>query len=107
MEKAEFKEKLREEIAKTEKTIADYQDMSQPVSPDNAIGRISRMDAINNKSITESALRNAQQKLNKLQEALDNVDKPDFGLCRKCKRPIPEGRILLKPESPFCVNCAR
>ncbi|MEM9326295.1 MAG: TraR/DksA C4-type zinc finger protein [Bacteroidota bacterium] len=107
MNKKEFKAKLLQEIEKTEQTIKDYADMSQPVSPDNAIGRISRMDAINNKSITESALRNAEGKLGKLREALENMTKPDFGLCRRCKRPIPEGRILLRPESPYCVNCAR
>ncbi|MDI1323409.1 MAG: TraR/DksA C4-type zinc finger protein [Algoriphagus sp.] len=107
MNKEQFKKQLEQEIKKTQQTIQTYEDMSQPVSPDNAIGRISRMDAINNKSITESALRNAREKLNKLQLALSNIDNPEFGLCRKCHKPIPEGRILLKPESPYCVNCAQ
>lgn len=107
MKVLEIKEKIDEEIAKTEQIISEYKDLSQPVSLDNSIGRISRMDAINNKSITESALRQAEEKLIKLNQALDKVGSKDFGICVKCKQPIPLGRILLMPESQRCVNCAR
>lgn len=103
----EIRKKIEEEISKTVKLIADYKEQSKPVTLDNAIGRISRMDAINNKSITESALRQAENKLSKLYQALDNIGKPDFGKCIKCHQPIPIGRILLMPESNKCVNCAR
>ncbi|WP_436515916.1 TraR/DksA family transcriptional regulator [Ekhidna sp. To15] len=107
MEVDEIKQKIEEEISKTASLISDYKEQSKPVTLDNSIGRISRMDAINNKSITESALRQAELKLSKLHQAMDNIDKPDFGLCIKCKQPIPLGRILLMPESNKCVNCAR
>lgn len=107
MNEQELREKIQEEISKTESLIADYKEQSKPVSLDNSIGRISRMDAINNKSITESALRQAEMKLSKLHQALERVGKSDFGICIKCKQPIPLGRILLMPESNKCVNCAR
>lgn len=107
MKDQEITEKIKEEIAKTEQLIAEYKDLSKPVSLDNSIGRISRMDAINNKSITESALRQSEEKLSKLNQALDKVGTKDFGICIKCKQPIPLGRILLMPESSRCVNCAR
>lgn len=107
MEVKEIKQKIEEEILKTESLIADYKEQSKPVTLDNSIGRISRMDAINNKSITESALRQAEAKLSKLNQAKDNIGKPDFGFCVKCKRPIQIGRILLMPESNKCINCAR
>lgn len=107
MNELEIIEKIKEEIVKTEKLIAEYKEHSKPVTLDNSIGRISRMDAINNKSITESALRQAENKLTKLNQALDQVGKKDFGICIKCKQPIPLGRLLLMPESKRCVNCAR
>ena len=107
MNNEEITDKIKEEIVKTEQLIKEYKDLSKPVSLDNSIGRISRMDAINNKSITESALRQAEEKLVKLNQALDKVGKKDFGICVKCKQPIPLGRILLMPESSRCVNCAR
>jgi DnaK suppressor protein len=98
---------IEKEIAKTERRIAEYKGMSGPVSPDDAIGRVSRMDAINNKSVTESALRQAEAKLAGLQTALGRVGQPDFGRCKRCGEAIPAGRLVLKPESPYCVRCAR
>jgi DnaK suppressor protein len=94
-------------IAKTENRIKEYEDMSQPVAPDDAIGRVSRMDAINNKSVTESALRKQQAKLQSLKYLITKVDSPEFGLCLKCKQPIQIERILYRPESRHCIQCAK
>lgn len=80
--------------------------MTNPISPDNAIGRVSRMDAINNKSVNDAALREAEQRCKKLLLVHDKVDDPDFGICRSCKQPIPEGRLMIRPESVLCVHCA-
>lgn len=45
MNKEEIKQKFLDEIAQTEKRIAEYQELTKPVAPDVAIGRVSRMDA--------------------------------------------------------------
>ncbi len=102
----EIKEKIIIEIEKTEKSIVEYKEITKPIAPENAIGRISRMDAINNKSVAEAALRKAEEKLNKLKYVLTQVGQNDFGICVTCKKPIPLGRILLMPQSRHCVNCA-
>jgi len=99
--------RINQEIEKTEQLIKDYKDMTQPVSPDSAIGRISRMDAINNQAVTQASLRQAEDKLKKLKMVLSKVGDKDFGLCMKCKQSIPMGRILIRPESMYCVNCAK
>jgi len=105
--KSQFIEKVRDEIAKLEKKIEMYQELTGPISPDNAIERVSRMDAINNKSVNEAALREAENRLKKLCLVLDSVNNPDFGICRSCNQPIPEGRLLIRPESVLCVKCAQ
>ena len=96
-----------DEISKTEKSIEEYKDMVKPIAPDVAIGRISRMDAINNKSVMEASLRQAEEKLKNLNKVLSQIGSKEFGICMKCKQPIPIGRILIRPESLYCVNCAR
>jgi len=65
------------------------------------------MDAINNKSINEASLRQAEIKLNNLKRVLSKIDDSDFGICLKCQQTIPVGRILIRPESLLCVHCAR
>ncbi|WP_353777389.1 TraR/DksA C4-type zinc finger protein [Winogradskyella sp. 3972H.M.0a.05] len=107
MDSEDIKTKILEEIAKTEKQIEDYENLTKPISPSDAIGRVSRMDAINNKSVNEASLRQAKLKLVNLNRVLDKFGTEDFGICLKCKQPIPVGRILIRPESLLCVNCAR
>lgn len=53
MDKEKMSTLLIKEIQKLELEITELTELTQPVAPENAIGRISRMDAINNKSINE------------------------------------------------------
>ena len=107
MKNSETKQKILDEISKTENLIKEYKELSEPVAPDVSIGRLSRMDAINNKSITECALRQAENKLQNLKRVLEMYGKPDFGKCVKCKTQIPVERILFLPQSLYCVKCAK
>lgn len=107
MNTEEIRQKITDEIAKTEQAVAEYEELTKPVSPDDSIGRVTRMDAIQNKSIAEAAFREARDKLNKLKYALSHVGDPEFGKCARCGQQIPIGRIMIRPESPYCVHCAR
>lgn len=107
MNEDELISKIEEEISVTERKIKDLRNLTKPISPRDAIGRVSRMDAINNKSVNENSLRQAEVKLSNLKRVLENVGTPNFGICVKCKNQIPIGRILIRPQSLLCVNCAR
>ena len=107
MDSTDIKQKLIDEISLTEKLVQEYTELSKPIAPDCAIGRVSRMDAINNKSVVEASLRQAESKLRNLQRVFSQIGSDEFGICLKCKQPIPLGRILIRPESLFCVNCAQ
>ena len=106
MDKGVIRERLEEAIAKTKVQIERYEDLAGPVAPDNAIGRVSRMDAINNKSVFDAALRKAREKLRGLHRHLEKLGTAEFQLCPKCHQLIPLERVLLAPESSFCVTCA-
>jgi len=105
-ERKELKEKIIAKITQTEQEIIELSELTKPISPENSIGRVSRMDAINNKSVAEAALRSSKQKLNKLHFALTKVDAEDFGNCIYCKNAIQPARLMYLPESTRCVRCA-
>ena len=44
------------------------------------------MDAINNKSVVESALRVAKEKIQQLIAMQDKIKESNFGTCQKCKK---------------------
>lgn len=104
--KGEIQLHLEHEISKTSKRIVEYKELTQPVAPDDAIGRVSRMDAINNKSVNEAALRQAELKVRKLLQVLEDIDNPNFGSCYKCGAQIPIQRLTMMPQSRHCVQCA-
>ena len=106
IDRAKIKERIKAEIEETKAKVQSLHELSKPIAPDNAVGRLSRMEAISTKGINEAALSNAKRKLARLQHALTQVDDPDFGICFECGEPIPIGRILLMPESTMCVQCA-
>ncbi len=107
----EEKESIRKEIdlriAKAKKTIERLHDQIKPIEVnDGSIGRVTRMDAIQQKSMLEANLRSAEESLTKLEQALDNLDKPHFGMCVRCQKQIPLERILAIPETRLCVRLA-
>ena len=105
-EKEKLAGQIREKIETVKKDIVSYAERTQPVVPDDAIGRLTRMDAIGNKSINEAALREARNTLAKLERALKMIDQPGFGLCVEREEPIPIARLMIMPESDMCVECA-
>ena len=105
-ERQELKGKIEEAIEAQKVLIASLSETSKPVAPDNAIGRLSRMEALNDRAVSEASLNAARHKLSRLETALGKVDQPDFGFCVSCDNPIPPGRILLMPEATRCVPCS-
>tara|TARA_Y100001935_G_scaffold254547_1_gene263939 strand:- start:2104 stop:2436 length:333 start_codon:yes stop_codon:yes gene_type:complete len=107
LEKEQIKKKLAKEILETNQKISKYKELTKPIAPENSIGRVSRMDAINNKSVTEAALREALAKLGNLKKIFSQLNSSNFGLCIKCKKSIPFGRLMIRPESQLCIGCAK
>jgi len=105
-EKKQLKENIIIKISQFKKQIIELKELTKPIAPDCAIGRVSRMDAINNKSVNEAALRQKERQLKGLEIALEDFDSDKFGICISCGRTIPTGRILIMPESKKCVSCA-
>ncbi len=106
----EEKEKLRshilEQIEVLKQDITAFKASSQPVSPDNAIGRLTRMEAMNSQSINEASLRKARINLAGMERALNLIDDEDFGICAECGEAIPFKRLMIVPETRMCVACA-
>ena len=105
-EREKLKQHIRDRIDAVNSNIAAFRASSAPVSPDNAIGRLTRMEAINSKSINEAALRKARTTRSLLEKALRTIESEEFGLCRDCEEPIAFARLMAMPEAALCVACA-
>jgi len=101
-----LKQKIQDALRETKHRILQLEEATKPVAPENSIGRISRMDAINNKSVAEATLRTARKKFSNLEIALNKVEDEEFGRCSRCKAPIQTARLMFMPQSTRCIRCA-
>jgi len=102
-----LEQRLLDEIAGTEQKILDLKKATAPIAPDKGLGRLTRMDAIQDKAVKEAALNQSRETLHHLEMALTKINAPTFGTCIICHQPIPIERILLLPQSTKCVTCAK
>lgn len=72
-----------------------------------AVGRISRVDALQAQQMAAEEKRRAEQRLKAVRRALARVaeDPEDYGWCPDCGEPMGYGRLRALPEAVFCVAC--
>ncbi len=106
-QKTEIRNKIESIVERLNQDLLNLIELTKPISPENAIGRISRMDAINNKSVNEASLRNTKNRLERLKRSLKEIDSESFGLCRQCGTEIEFKKLLVMPDSFRCVTCVK
>ena len=87
--------------------LARSQDEARPVSPDNAIGRLSRVDAMQSQQMRLAMQQADERRLQRVKQALRFLDEGRYGICVKCGEEIGEKRLSVVPESVLCIQCAR
>lgn len=97
--------RAQRKLVDLDERIAEYKELTKPIPPSEAIGRVSRMDAINNRSVNEAALRQLEQEKSMLEAALERMRDDRFGKCTRCGEDIPVGRLMLMPGALRCVRC--
>lgn len=105
-EQEQIRQTILEKIKILEIELEDLRELTKPQGLDSAIGRVSRMDFINNKSINEAQIRKNENKLRGLNNWLGKLGTADFGKCVRCGNEINIKRLLFLPESNHCIQCA-
>ncbi len=102
----ELETDLRTLQAELEHMIDASAEGTRPVDLDQPIGRVSRIDAIQQQKMLESNRRSAKVRLRLVQGALNTIaNGDDYGLCTACEEPIAFRRLKAKPESRMCIEC--
>lgn len=78
---------------------------AKPVQLDEPIGRLSRMDALQQQSMAQANVETAKHRLKLVNAALRRVQEGIYGDCLECEEPIGYARLKASPETPFCVSC--
>ena len=76
------------------------------VTLDTSIGRLSRMDAMQQQQMALELKRRKEQYRLRLENALKRIDQGTYGRCGRCKGPITAERLEIQPDAVLCVRCA-
>lgn len=103
---AELREELQRELTRLERSMKTTGEAARPVELDqSALGRLSRIDAIQNQQLTAELHSREQARHAQLVDALSRMDDGTYGICSACQQSIPFGRLLVLPEARTCASC--
>jgi len=77
----------------------------KPVDLNQPIGRLTRMDAMQQQSMAKAGLAAQKKQLAAIKLALKDIEEGVYGQCASCGELIPFARLLAKPEAKLCVEC--
>lgn len=69
------------------------------------VGRLSRMDALQQQAMAQASSEAHRQQLIKVHRAMQKIEEGEYGYCDECGESIPFERLQIQPESDFCVKC--
>lgn len=97
-------DKLRDDL-KAE-SAASAED-SAPVELDQSrVGRLSRMDAMQQQAMAQEQKRRRELQLTRIEGAFIRLERGTFGQCAKCGTEIDPRRLDFDPAIFFCTACA-
>ncbi|MFZ7090431.1 TraR/DksA family transcriptional regulator [Primorskyibacter sp. 2E233] len=83
------------------------QGQSTVVLDQQAVGRLSRQDALLNQSMAKATQARRDGLRRALLAALDRLKEEEFGYCNECGDEIAPKRLELDPTATRCISCAR
>lgn len=90
------------------KLVAAHHEETRPVQYDQTVvGRLSRMDEIQNQAMSAETERRRKEELHRIDSALSRLGDDDYGFCASCGDEIEKKRIELDPTVLTCIGCAR
>ncbi len=98
---------IKEKIQFLRTQLEAENEETKPISPDVAIGRLSRLDSMQMQQMALEMERRQKAELASLEEALLRIQKGTYGVCESCHSEIAEARLSAVPDAMLCIACAR
>jgi DnaK suppressor protein len=104
-QQAELFQLLQELKTDIENVLQSSSESRRIVDLDQPIGRLSRMDALQQQAMARASHEALKRRLVLIESALRALRLERYGECRNCEEPIGYQRLKARPESPLCLDC--
>lgn len=101
-------EQLRARLAELDSLeTANEEDRAVVELDQQSVGRLSRMDALQNQAMAQETQRRRSQERARIAAALQRIDDDEYGWCAECGEAIAPKRLDVDPMAVMCAKCAR
>lgn len=105
-------ETYRQTLLKLRATLLSVEETSRAAAgivelDQAAVGRLSRMDAMQAQQMAQEAERRRHLQLQKTEGALRRIEADEFGFCYVCGNEIDARRLQADPTITRCLKCAQ
>lgn len=102
-----YHELLLKRKSELEESLETLKDAAKPVDLNDPIGRLSRMDAMQQQQMALNSKNQMELALKLVDQALVRLQNEEYGICLSCEEDISEKRLKARPETPFCTKCQK
>jgi DnaK suppressor protein len=103
---AAMKTRLLERRAEIEHIMETGESTRQGEIDQSAVGRLSRMDAMQVQAMEAETARRREAELHRIDAALERIAEDEYGWCVTCGEKIAPKRLENDPAASQCVDCA-
>jgi DnaK suppressor protein len=101
-----FRELIAAQLAQVELALTEVGvNVGTVMLDQSSVGRLSRMDAMQQQAMASSQRSALQRRQLQLQAALKRLENGSFGVCCQCGADIVLPRLQADPGTPFCADC--
>jgi DnaK suppressor protein len=101
-----YKKYLEEALDEVEKYLESSEDAAAAVAPDKGLGRLSRMEAMQDQQLVMEMRRRKKRQLVEIKLAISRLEMGNYGTCVFCGKEISPERLEVAPEVQTCMSCS-
>lgn len=102
----ELRAELERQLHRLQKSMSITDEALRTVELDQtAVGRLSRIDSLQNQSLSKGLREREVARLAQILEAIERLARGTYGVCVSCGGAIPFERLFVFPEAPECASC--
>ena len=98
--------KLNNLLNEIDDYLVDSRQAAEAVSPDRGLGRLSRMEAMQDQQMVLELRRRQKRRKLEIINAISRLEEGRYGSCIFCNELISVDRLDAFPEVQTCVRCA-
>lgn len=104
-EKEEYRKLLLEKKKSIIKKLSQFYNESKEIETDTALDLVDKADTFYTKEFLLGLTDSERELLTMIDQALERLEKDEFGICQICHKEIGKKRLQVIPWTPYCIEC--